>query len=59
MNAETVARLFHETYERLAPEFAYETRERSRVPWPDVPENNRALMVAVVEELIERGVIRP
>lgn len=49
--AEATARLFHETYERLAPSFCYETRKESAVPWEDVPANNRALMVAVVSEV--------
>ena len=48
---ETIARRFHETYERLAPEFGYETRRASAVAWEDVPENNRALMIATVRAL--------
>jgi ribonuclease HI len=54
---EAIAREFHETYERLAPDHGYETRQESRVDWEDVPENNRRLMAAVAEELLERGVI--
>lgn len=46
------ARAFHEAYERLAPAFGYETRPESAVPWDDVPEQNRALMVAVVTEVV-------
>jgi len=49
--AEALAREFHERYERLAPEFDYKTREASAVPWEDVPEANRRLMVAVCEPL--------
>lgn len=49
---EEVARLFHETYERLAPDFGYRTRVASAVPWADVPPGNKALMVAVA------GVVR-
>lgn len=49
--AEDVARLFHETYERLAPSFGYETRRASAVPWEQVPERNRSLMVAVAGEV--------
>lgn len=56
--AEEIAREFHETYERLAPRHSYETRPESAVAWDDVPENNRRLMVAVADELLERGVIR-
>lgn len=45
---EAVARAFHEAYERLAPQFGYRTREASAVPWEDVPQANRDLMVATV-----------
>lgn len=57
-DGETVARAFHETYERLAPEYGYETRRDSSVPWDRVPERNRTLMVAVAQELPDRGTIR-
>lgn len=50
--SEEIARLFHETYERLAPNFGYETRKTSAVPWEDVPENNKQLMIAVVSEVL-------
>jgi hypothetical protein len=52
MTAERLAELFHDTYERLAPSFGYETRKASAVPWADVPEQNRALMVAVCAEVL-------
>lgn len=54
---ERIASRFHEAYERLAPLHGYETREASAVPWADVPEQNKSLMVAVVESLLENGVI--
>jgi hypothetical protein len=54
---EELARRFHETYERLAPSFGYETRSESAVPWDAVPEKNRRLMVAVCAELL-RGASR-
>jgi hypothetical protein len=57
-NPEELARAFHETYERLAPEFGYETRRESAVPWEEVPENNKNLMIAVCEELLN-GVLAP
>jgi hypothetical protein len=57
MNAEQVAQQFHETYERLAPDHGYRTREASAKPWADVPEQNKGLMIAVVADLIERGII--
>jgi hypothetical protein len=39
--AENLARFFHETYEALAPGFNYQTRERSRVSWRDLPDDNK------------------
>lgn len=54
MNAEKLAQIFHETYERLAPEFSYQTRKASAVPWEDVPENNKRLMVAVCAEILDK-----
>ena len=55
--ANDVAKRFHELYEYFAPTFGYKTREASAVPWEDVPHENKALMVAVVTELIHEGVI--
>jgi hypothetical protein len=55
--ADEVARAFHETYERLAPEFGYVTRDASAVPWTDVPDVNKKLMVAVAYDLLSRDVI--
>jgi hypothetical protein len=52
-----IASQFHDTYERLAPEHGYETREGSRKPWGDVPDNNRALMRATVRHLLRAGII--
>lgn len=52
MGPEELAQLFHETYERLAPEHGYETRKASAVPWPEVPESNRELMVAVAAHVL-------
>ncbi len=53
MTPEQLAQLFHETYERLAPDHGYETREASAKPWADVPEQNRGLMVAVAGEVLD------
>jgi hypothetical protein len=58
-DAERIARAFHESYERQAPAFSYKTREASAVPWGDVPEDNKCLMIAVVDDLIHAGVIQP
>jgi hypothetical protein len=51
-DAETLARCFHETYERLAPAFGYATRPATAVPWDQVPELNKRLMIAVCEEIL-------
>lgn len=59
LDAEGVAKAFHRTYEALAPDHGYETREESRTDWADVPEENRGLMVATAGALIEQGVVRP
>lgn len=56
--AEQIAREFHESYEALAPDFGYRTRAESAVPWTDVPSGNKALMIATVTRLLERGAIR-
>jgi hypothetical protein len=47
MSDEDVARLFHDTYERHAPDHGYETRKESAVPWESVPSNYKSLMIAV------------
>jgi hypothetical protein len=52
VTAETLARALHETYERLAPIFGYETRRESAVPWEQVPEANKHLMIAACAELL-------
>ncbi len=51
-DAESVARIFHETYERLAPSFGYETREATRGSWDNMPERNKHLMIATTAELL-------
>lgn len=50
--AERLAQRFHEAYEELAPSFGYETRKESAVGWENVPEQNKRLMIAVCERLI-------
>lgn len=57
MDAEQIAQAFHEAYERLAPDFGYKTREASAKPWSDVPGPNKSLMIAVVQSLLDSGVI--
>lgn len=53
---EEMAQAFHEAYERLAEDFGYKTRAESAVPWADVPDANKALMVATIRSvMIEQG----
>lgn len=47
-----LAVLFHETYERLAPDFGYETRPDTKVFDPE--SKNGRLMVAVCGEILNR-----
>lgn len=57
--SERIARAFHEAYERLAPEFGYDTREASAKPWEQVPDQNRNLMRAVAANLMRGGHLHP
>ena len=45
-----LAQLFHETYERLAPRYGYETRPDTKIFKPDSP--NGRLMIAVCDTLL-------
>jgi len=57
-NAEELARLFHETYEQLAPSFGYQTRRESATSWDQVPENNRKLMIATAVRVLKQFPLR-
>jgi hypothetical protein len=59
VGAEALAKRFHETYERLAPSFGYETRRESAGPWEKVPENVRGLMIAACAEVLAALSPRP
>jgi hypothetical protein len=50
MSATDLAVFFHDTYERLAREFGYETRPDTRAF--DTSSPNGRLMIAVCEEVI-------
>jgi hypothetical protein len=56
MTAEQIAQAFHETYLRLAPESGM-VPVPPAVPWDALPGPDRQLMVAVVQALIDAGVI--
>lgn len=50
-DAVRLAMWFHEAYEDLAPEHGYKTRDASRKPWADIPETNKALMIATARRV--------
>lgn len=54
--AEAIAKAFHEAYERLAPDYGFET-PRGPTDWEEVPEEDRSYMVAIISELLDSGVI--
>jgi len=47
---EKLARLFHETYERLAPDFGYKTKKETQDFNPNSP--NGKLMIAVCQRVL-------
>jgi len=57
--AAAIAEAFHDAYETLAPRFGYRTREASARPWTHVPEQNRNLMTATVQSLLDSNRIQP
>lgn len=57
ISPEELAKMFHGTYERLAIEHEYRTREESRTNWENLPEQNKQLMMATCKEIIDMLVI--
>jgi hypothetical protein len=57
--AEEIAKEFHRVYELHARVMGYPIRRESAVPWEDLPEINRSLMISVVESLLVRTIIEP
>jgi len=56
VNDEALALLFHELYEKKAPEFGYKTKDETKAFDPESP--NGKLMIAVAHE-INQAVIKP
>ena len=50
-----LAILFHNTYEKLAPSFGYETRTETKIFNPDSP--NGKLMIAVCKEILSSPLV--
>lgn len=55
---EEVCEIFHDAYEAAAVEKGWETQERSRVPWADVPAENKETMRATVRAVLASGVVQ-
>ena len=53
IDAETFAKFFHKQYEELAPHHGYETKPESKVPFDELPLENRSLMVHVCAEVLQ------
>lgn len=47
-----LCQVMHEVYEREAARVGWQTQTRSRVPWHDVPEANKAAMRKAVMALL-------
>ena len=52
VSPESLARCFHHHYERLAPEYRYETRDESRTDWDSLPRENKGLMKETAKEVL-------
>lgn len=55
VGGDTLATAFHQAYERMAPDFGYETRKDTKQF--DAQSPNGRLMIAVCDEIIRRLVI--
>lgn len=49
-----IAEAFHDSYERLAPEFD----AAAGVPWQELPEINKKRMIATAKDLLDRGIVQ-
>jgi len=60
MNVLDIAKAFHNSYEMFAPAVGWADRAPGTegVAWEDLPEANRLLMVVVITDLKNRGIIR-
>lgn len=57
LTIEQLCSVMHYAYEREARRVGWETQERSRVSWEELPEENKAAMVAamtVVNDIIRK-----
>lgn len=54
-----IAMEWHAAREQFAPDYGAKPRGEPAVPWPDLPERDRALMLVTVHNLLRRGIIAP
>ena len=52
MTPEQLAEFFHSTYERLAPAFGWRTKKGCNVPFAQLPQRNKALMIATCQTVL-------
>lgn len=50
---ECLARLFHDTYLELKPLYGWEVQPGTDVPFDELPDANRDLMIAVAQRVLE------
>lgn len=53
IDVERACEVMHDAYEEAAVKAGWETQERSRKPWADVPEANKETMRAAVAALLD------
>lgn len=53
IDAEKLAIFMHNTYEKSAKELGWDTQEKCKVEFEDLPEKNRQVMLFVAEEVIK------
>jgi hypothetical protein len=53
IDIEAACEIMHDAYETAATQTGWETQNRSRKPWSEVPEANKATMRAAVTALLK------
>lgn len=51
MTDEEIAKAFHDTYERLGPSFGWDTQQRCKREFDELPPENKRLMIATCKEV--------
>jgi hypothetical protein len=55
---EDIAKVFHYSYAMFAPALGWAPQEGTSGRWEDLPDANRQLMLVVVTDMLNRGIIR-